>query len=204
MTLRLILVCHAGTAAMRAGAFPADEPIDEAGATKAAAFARRLPRADRAWTSPALRARQTAAALGLDAAVEPALCDLDFGRWAGPDARRGRGGGAAGTGCLARRPGDGPRWRRGFFFAEGSGGRLARPASVSETDRLVTVTHAAVIRAAIIHAIEAPRRDPSAISTWHRCRSPSSPAPPAVGGSVRSTGGSDPWAVESDQPGNIR
>jgi broad specificity phosphatase PhoE len=38
---------------------------------------------DTAWTSPALRARQTAAALQLEAMVDPALKDVDLGRWVG-------------------------------------------------------------------------------------------------------------------------
>ena len=38
---------------------------------------------DRAWTSPAARARQTAEALGLAADVEPALRGCDHGRWTG-------------------------------------------------------------------------------------------------------------------------
>ena len=48
-----------------------------------AATQRRFLHTDRCLTSPALRARQTAEALQLDATVEPILRDCDYGRWAG-------------------------------------------------------------------------------------------------------------------------
>jgi broad specificity phosphatase PhoE len=42
-----------------------------------------LRRADWYWTSPALCARQTAAALACGPALDPDLRDCDYGRWAG-------------------------------------------------------------------------------------------------------------------------
>ena len=86
MTARLELLCHAATAATRSAAFPEDEPIEPQARQKLAAFA--LPPRGEAqcWTSPALRAVQTAEILGLGAKVEPSLADCAYGRWAG---RRG-------------------------------------------------------------------------------------------------------------------
>src|SRR5262249_16978340 len=66
-----------------AAAFPLDEPAEARGLEQAAAAASAVPRAERVWTSPARRARQTAEALGLAATPEPALRDCDYGRWAG-------------------------------------------------------------------------------------------------------------------------
>ena len=66
MNVRLILISHASTSAVREVAFPADEPIDPQGQAKASALAGELRRVDAAWTSPALRATQTATALGLE------------------------------------------------------------------------------------------------------------------------------------------
>src|SRR5271156_6718654 len=83
MTSRLILICHASTDAVRKAAFPSDEPLDDIGGTRAAALAGRLPSADRWWTSPELRTRQTAEAIQLNADVQPLLRDCDYGRWAG-------------------------------------------------------------------------------------------------------------------------
>jgi broad specificity phosphatase PhoE len=82
VTARLTLICQAATSATRPAAFPRDEPI-EASAREAATLATALRHADRAWTSPALAARQTAEALGLDATVAEALRDCDYGRWQG-------------------------------------------------------------------------------------------------------------------------
>lgn len=83
MSVRLALICHAATAATRSAAFSRDEPLDAQGLIKAASVCTLLRRVDHAMTSPTLRTRQTAAALRLEASVEPMLADLDYGRWAG-------------------------------------------------------------------------------------------------------------------------
>src|SRR4051812_43670956 len=80
---RLTLICHGATAATRASAFPLDEPLEDGGADQAKTIGPALRRWDRALTSPALRARQTAEALVLDADVDAALRDCDYGRWCG-------------------------------------------------------------------------------------------------------------------------
>ncbi len=157
MTARIVLVCHASTSAMRELAFPADEPIDAAGAARAGALSGKLHLGGRAWTSPALRARQTARALGLDAAVEPALRDCDYGRWAGrrlaeieaeePDAL------AAWLADPAAAPHGG---EDGSALLERVAAWLDDRARAA--GRVTAVTHAAVIRAAIVHAIRASTR----------------------------------------------
>ncbi|NML31658.1 histidine phosphatase family protein [Paraburkholderia antibiotica] len=87
MDTRLLLVSHAATAAQRAGRFPADEPLDARGHAEAAAARTRLalPAATAATvlTSPAACARETAVALGLAATPVDALADLDYGQWRG-------------------------------------------------------------------------------------------------------------------------
>ena len=83
MTVRLLIVSHASTKAIRDAAFPLDEPLNTGGEAKARALAASIRRVDAAWTSPALRARQTALALGLDAVADPSLRDIDLGHWAG-------------------------------------------------------------------------------------------------------------------------
>jgi broad specificity phosphatase PhoE len=76
---RLVLIRHATTSAVRRAAFPADEPLDAAGLAAASAISVRGP----ALCGPSERARSTALAFGLDAEVEPALDECDFGAWAG-------------------------------------------------------------------------------------------------------------------------
>ena len=73
--MKLIALCHAATASMRSGGFPAaDEPAE--GRLEPRGFARIA-------TSPHLAARQTAAMLGGDAVPDEALRDIDHGRWTG-------------------------------------------------------------------------------------------------------------------------
>jgi broad specificity phosphatase PhoE len=81
------MVSHAMTESMAAARFPADEPLNASGRRQAEAAGRRnindINRAARQLAGPERRARQTAQLLGLHAAVEPRLADLDHGRWRG-------------------------------------------------------------------------------------------------------------------------
>jgi broad specificity phosphatase PhoE len=153
MNCRLMLICHATTAATRAAAFPADEGIDPAG--EPLALAPRFGRVDQSWASPALAARQTAAALGLDAAQEPALRDCAFGRWAG---RRL-------VDVQAEDPQGVAAWLTDVTATPHGGEPLAAvlarvaawlDARLAERGHVVAVTHAAVMRAAVIAALGAP------------------------------------------------
>ena len=84
MATRLELLCAAATPGLRAGFFPAaDEPLDAKGRASLARLAERLQGHETILASPALSALQTAERLGLHATPEQALRDCDFGRWAG-------------------------------------------------------------------------------------------------------------------------
>ena len=83
MTTRLKLLCHASTAAVRNARFPADEELDDHARRVLPGLAHNLHRADRCFTSPGLRAKQTAEALNLGRKIEPLLRECDYGRWAG-------------------------------------------------------------------------------------------------------------------------
>ena len=113
-----------------------------------------MRRVDAAWTSPALRARQTAAALGLDATVDGALRDIDFGAWSGRSL----------ADIETAAPGAVAVWTTDCSAAPHGGESiidlLHRMAPwfdrVARTEgRVVAVTHPAVIRAAIILALDA-------------------------------------------------
>jgi broad specificity phosphatase PhoE len=154
MTVHLTLICHASTDAVRKVAFPLDEPLDPEGQAKALALGAALRRVDVAWTSPALRARETAAALQLDAAVDPVLRDIDLGRWAG----------RALAEVQIAEPEAVAIWTRQADAAPHGGesviALLQRVQPWLESSnhgdrRVVAVTHPAVIRAAVILAIEA-------------------------------------------------
>jgi len=154
MTARLILICHASTNAVRRAAFAADEPLDKYGWAEAAAFAGSLPRADRCLASPELRTRQTAEALGLKADIEPLLRDCDYGKW------RGR----AFDDVQKKEPDAVAAWLRDPAATPHNGEsllaliqRVAIWFTGEEARHIqsIVVTHAAIIRAAIVHAIEA-------------------------------------------------
>ena len=154
MTARLILICHASTDAVRGSSFPADEPIDERGRKRATALAAQLPRGAQSWTSPELRTRQTAEALGLTAAPLPALCDCNYGSWTGHNFDDVLAREAAAVSNWLRDPAAKPPggesmlslMQRVAGWLDGENGR---------TGPSIVVTHATIIRAAIVHAIKA-------------------------------------------------
>jgi len=154
MSARIRMIAHASTAALRAAAFPGDEPLDAHGSRKAAALAATLKPADYAVTSPARRAGETATALGLAATSEPLLAECDYGRWTG----------LSFDAVEASEPEALARWMAEPTSAPHGGESLAllqqRAAtwlgSVQE-GHIVAVTHASIIRAAILHVIDAPQ-----------------------------------------------
>ncbi len=152
---RLLLLRHAPTAATRRAAFSADEPLDERGAAAAAALRGRFRSAGESYASPAGRARETARLAGLDADVEPALAECDFGAWAGHRLDE-----------LAASDPDGVRRWLDDPTARPHGGetmvelmdRVARwlDGQAAREGAAVAVTHGGPIRAAVLHALGAP------------------------------------------------
>ncbi|KAB0678113.1 histidine phosphatase family protein [Aureimonas leprariae] len=154
MPTRLLLLSHGRTAGEAAVGFPDDESLSDKGLAAVRRLAERLPRLDRAFASPARAARESAEALRVEAAPEPALGDQDWGRWRGrsldeiaasePDALKGwiAGDDPAPPGgeplaAVIRRIGI---WLDGRREAGG---------------RVLAVTHAAVLRAAVLHVLGA-------------------------------------------------
>lgn len=148
--LRLTLISHAMTDALRQARFPLDEPLTEI--ARNSLSDKGFDRQDLSFCGPEDRTRQTARALGLDCAEEAALADLDHGGWAGmsmaqlpepellswltdPEAAPHGGESVA---ALIERVGS---WLAG----------LAHPGA-----RIAAVTHPAVIRAALVYALDAP------------------------------------------------
>ena len=155
MPLRLTLIAHGATAATKAAAFPQDEPLEPRALSSVAALRQRLRRTDRTWTSPALRARQTAAALSFDPVVNPFLRDCDYGRWAGRTL----------IDVQTEEPAGVAAWLSDAEAAPHGGEPLSdlfRRVSTWMNERIreeghtVAVTHPAVIRAAILHVLHAP------------------------------------------------
>lgn len=155
MRAHLSWVCHGPTEANRNSRFPADEPLEAKAAQQARILAEQLGTVDRAWSSPALRARQTAAALGLDGVAEPAFRECDYGRWQGKS--------------IADLNNSDPEalafWMLDLDAAPHGGEALSAVFArvggwmkdhIGDSGHTVAVTHATVIRAAILHVLQAP------------------------------------------------
>ncbi|CAN5651992.1 histidine phosphatase family protein [soil metagenome] len=151
--VRLTLVSHAMTDAMAAGRFPTDEPLNSVGLRQVDA-ATDLGMVDDAVCGPEKRVRQTAELLGLQARVDHRLADLDHGRWRGDV-----------LGNLE--PAELAIWLTDVTAAPHGGETIVSLVnrvrswmdSLSSTrGRLVAVTHPAVVRAAVLVALDAPAR----------------------------------------------
>lgn len=149
--VRLTLVSHAMTDAMAAGRFPTDEPLNSVGHRQVDASIE-LGVIERAVCAPEKRTRQTAELLGLQAAVDTRLADLDCGRWRG-----------AVLGGV--RPADLAVWLTDPARAPHGGESVVElinrirdwmESLTTRQTRLVAVTHPSVIRAAILVALDAP------------------------------------------------
>jgi broad specificity phosphatase PhoE len=154
MPPRLTFVANASTSALRAAKFPLDEGLDEIGKREAAAKADQFKAAGRAIVSPARSALETAEILGLNAGIEPALRDLDVGRWAGCSL----------SDLAASEPEEFASWLSDPDAAPHGGETIVAlfarisiwlQSMTAQSGFVVAVTHPAVVRAAILAAIHA-------------------------------------------------
>jgi broad specificity phosphatase PhoE len=150
---RITLVCHASTADQRVARFGGDDGLDIKGAKSAARCAGRLGPVDQCGTSPALRARQTAAGLDLPAEPDAQLRDCDFGRWTGMKFSE----------VLLTEPRGLIAWMRDPANAPHGGEtvtdlieRTSQWIMQNRRGHVVAVTHPAFIRAAIVSVLGAP------------------------------------------------
>jgi len=150
---RLTLVSHAMTDAMSAGRFPLDEPLNAHGLRQARQSAGVGP-FDYAYCAPEVRTRRTAELLGLEAATERRLADLDCGRW------RGRSLEAVESDELMGWLTDPDAAPHGGESVVGLLGRVREwlTAVAAEPARVVAVTHPAVMRSAVLVVLDAPAK----------------------------------------------
>lgn len=160
--VRLTMVSHGMTDAMAAGRFPVDEPLNALGRRRLADRAGGIREPTAAWTvvcGPELRTRQTSEEMGLDAVPDAALSDLDVGDW------RGRPLDAVEPGDLAAWLRDPAATPHGGESVETLIERVRRwmrtlavfPEKTPDTPgRVLAVTHPAVVRAAVLTALQAP------------------------------------------------
>jgi len=154
MANRITLIAHATTRDLRSATFGGDDGLDDIGRASARRLAGSLGRVDHCWTSPALRARETAELLGLTPTVDQRLRDCDYGRWTGLKFQQ----------VLLKEPRKLVSWIRNPNAAPHGGESIPEvlervTAWMREPSQAkghtVAVTHAAVIRAAIVHVLEA-------------------------------------------------
>ena len=163
MDVRLLLISHAATAAQRAGRFSADEPLDARGIAEAHAVRTRLTIAQGtvAYVSPAICARDTAAALGLAASLEVGLADMDYGIWQGRRLADLAAEAAQDLAAWMRDPDAAPHGGESFRdLVKRVGAWLDALAGATDlaavlTRNIIAVTHAPVLRAALVYALGA-------------------------------------------------
>lgn len=149
--VRLTLVSHAMTDAMAAGRFPTDEPLNAVGHRQVDASIE-LGVTERAYCGPEKRCRQTTELLGVQASVDTRLADLDCGRWRGDFLGR------VDSADLAIWLTDPTRAPHGGESVVDLIDRVTgwMDSLTADRARVVAVTHPAVIRAAIVIALDAP------------------------------------------------
>jgi broad specificity phosphatase PhoE len=153
MSLRLTLISNATTHAVHSSAFPSDEALDQRGVEQAQAAAVGLPSFRTAYTSPALRARQTAAALRLNVTVDHALRDCNYGRWAGRSLEEVQAEEPEAVAAWIGEPHTAPHGGESIVTV------LQRVAAWldarTEMGSLVVVTHPIIVRTAVVHVLRA-------------------------------------------------
>ena len=155
--VRLSMVSHAATDALRLVRFPADEPLNDIGRRECGKAARMS--AARVLTGPELRATETADLLGLlGATADSALADVDYGSWTG-------------SSMADVAPDDIAAWLSDPTFAGHGGESIVDVIERVRTwlDRVgddgvetIAVANPAVVRAAVIVTLDAP-----ADAFWH-------------------------------------
>jgi broad specificity phosphatase PhoE len=155
MAIGLTLISHARTPALARACFPCDEPIgDKHIGARSKAISHSLRRIDRAWMAPELRTRQTAAAVGLSGAINPILTDCDYGTWRGLRLSE----------VQARDPDGLAAWLSDVEAVPHGGESISNVlrrigiwlSQHKEPGHTVAVTHPSVVRAAIVHTLNAP------------------------------------------------
>jgi broad specificity phosphatase PhoE len=151
--VRLTMVSHAMTDAMADARFPVDEPLNDIGRRQAARLEIKSDASQ--FAGPEQRTRQTADLLGLHAATEPKLADLDYGRWRGEALQSIP---PADVNVWLTDPGRAPHGGESISdLVERVADWLESLTSTLPDKALpiLAVTHAAVIRAAILVALDA-------------------------------------------------
>lgn len=151
---RIIFVTHAATPAQKAGRFPLDEELDAPTILKLAGLGWKAPSALRTWASPEKRVQQTATALNLSPLNAYELRECDYGAWSGRSLEEVHAEDPSGLASWLSDFGSTPHG--GESFRE----LICRVGHWIERQRgtghSIVVSHASIVRAAILYALAAP------------------------------------------------
>jgi broad specificity phosphatase PhoE len=153
LATRLTLISHAATEAQRRVAFPLNEPLGDREMEKISVLRWNAPRAQRILSAPELRVQQTSQALGLSAEVDSDLRDCDYGAWSGFALSEVGSSKPEEVAIWLRDPGAAPHGGESIVdLMDRVGLWLKKQLDVGHT---LAITHPAVIRTAIVCALEA-------------------------------------------------
>lgn len=154
MTARLDLLVHGPSRATRAARFPDDEGLENPAAADLDDLRGKLRAFRHVATAPLRAARETVAALGLDAEIDEALRPCDYGRWRGLGL----------TEIAAREPRHLAAWRENPAAAPHGGDSLTAlieradgwlAGALQRDGSALAVSDASFIRAAVVAALGA-------------------------------------------------
>jgi broad specificity phosphatase PhoE len=131
-----------------------DEPVDESEMAEIAALGWNLPRAQRVWSGPERRVQQTAHALGLSVALATGLRDCDYGTWRGRELGEVQAGEREKVLSWLTDAAAAPHGGESIREVADRVGRWMQ--EQCGAGHIIAVTHPAVIRAAIVCALDAP------------------------------------------------
>ena len=154
MTARITLISHAATPAQRSASFPLDEPVDERELAKTAALGWHAPRAQSVFSGPERRVQQTVDALGLSASLAIELRDCDYGVWRGRELSELQSEDPEGIAVWLTDATAAPHRGESIVDLIARVGRWVD--DQNNGGHTIAVTHPAVIRSAIVHALSAP------------------------------------------------
>jgi broad specificity phosphatase PhoE len=154
LATRLTLISHAATDAQRRAAFPLNEPLVDREIERISALRWNSPRAQRILSANELRAQQTCKALGLSADIDPDLRDCDYGAWSGFDLSEVGSKKPEEVATWLKDPGAAPHGGESILdLIDRVGLWLKKQCGAGHT---LAITHPAVVRAAILCALDAP------------------------------------------------
>jgi broad specificity phosphatase PhoE len=152
LPIRITLISHAPTAALKQASFPLDEVLSEDQIQKILNLRWTAPRAQHIYCGPEKRTQQTAKALGLEPSAAVELADVDYGMWNGKDIEEVYATDPDGLTCWLTDVNASPHGGESFTRLIA---RVQRWMEGRIAGHTVAVTHSVVVRAAVVCALQA-------------------------------------------------